>query len=174
MTFCKHCSRSAVAGSTVCWEHQYAEYVPFIKDRRRRRYYLLKAARKCVRCSGELDTSGFQCKACRGGKTISRREDRIKAAEARQHARERERAAAKARPCICGQPRMPYQTACRDCYEPRTYKARVNTADIDKRMGIVPGAPRCKCGLLLPCESCLPSTSEVASWRPGSASGWAL
>lgn len=28
-------------------------------------------------------------------------------------------------------------------------------------------APRCRCGLLLPCESCLPTARELATSRPG-------
>ena len=33
----------------------------------------------------------------------------------------------------------------------------------------VKDGPRCACGLLLPCEGCLPSIYELAAGRPGGA-----
>lgn len=83
---------------------------------------------------------------------------------------------ARERLCACGEPRRRNQATCADCYVPHPGMGRKKAEMSDavmERLGLL-NVKRCRCGLILPCGDCTVSIQEVASWRPGSASGWAL
>jgi hypothetical protein len=80
-----------------------------------------------------------------------------------------QKAEVKARPCECGQPRRKNQPTCADCYKPRTggHGGRKSDAEFNRilqRLDLV-NPKRCRCGLILPCYQCIPTSEELATAR---------